>query len=513
MTTSDAAVTLDHTGFTLRLSSIKGSTFLPKYYDPEIAARLAKLKQTHNLITIGDLIANGHLSVATGDEIGKMAYGTGTIPFVRTSDIANWELKTDAKHGISSEIYSEYAAKQDVRANDIMFVRDGTYLIGQIALVTASDLPLLYQSHVLKFRISEGSPLSPMMFLAALSTPIVRRQVRSKKFTADIIDTIGDRFRELTLPIPKSDEEVGHIVDEVLALTTERSRLRDKIRKIPFWVQGIIEQLTDEVPTDAITPTAESGNVGFLLKLSQLKQPVFIPRYYDPTLKEDLRSLSKTHTLITLQDLVSQGVLSWETGIEVGKMAYGTGRVPFVRTSDLSNWELKGDPKQAVSDEIYLANKQDVRSQDILVVRDGTYLVGTSCILTKADERMLFCGGLYKLRVEQPEALDPYLLLAILNSPIVRRQMRSKQFTRDIIDTLGKRIFEVVLPIPKDAQLRKLVATATKEVIVTRATLRDRTKEIALETEGVPESELFDALELLEEVAAPTDEAEDEGEE
>ena len=62
--------------------------------------------------------------------------------------------------------------------------------------------------------------------------------------------------------------------------------------------------------------------------------------------------------------------------------------------------------------------------------------------------------------------------------------MRSKQFTRDIIDTLGKRLFEVVLPLPKDAKLRKRIADETRKVIETRASLRDRAKAIALEIEG-----------------------------
>lgn len=33
-----------------------------------------------------------------------MAYGTGNIPFIRTSDISNWEIKADFKHGVSEEI-------------------------------------------------------------------------------------------------------------------------------------------------------------------------------------------------------------------------------------------------------------------------------------------------------------------------------------------------------------------------------------------------------------------------
>jgi len=100
-------------------SAVRRSIFLPKYYSPEIAARLSELDRTHELVSIGDLMAKKYLRAVTGDEIGKMAYGTGTIPFVRTSDVSNWELKTDAKQGVSEEIHAEYKVKQDVRAGDI----------------------------------------------------------------------------------------------------------------------------------------------------------------------------------------------------------------------------------------------------------------------------------------------------------------------------------------------------------------------------------------------------------
>jgi type I restriction enzyme M protein len=171
-------------------------------------------------------------------------------------------------------------------------------------------------------------------------------------------------------------------------------------------------------------------------------------------------------------------------------MAYGTGTVPFIRTSDITNWELKSDPKQNVSKELYdeYKDKLDVRAEDLFVVRDGTYLVGISCILTKHDTRILYCGGLYKIRVKKKDQLDPYLLLALLNCPIVKRQMRAKQFTRDVIDTLGKRIYEVILPIPKDKTLRDKIAQETRETVLARVALRNKAKQISLAVEGLMES-------------------------
>jgi type I restriction enzyme M protein len=87
--------------------------------------------------------------------------------------------------------------------------------------------------------------------------------------------------------------------------------------------------------------------------------------------------------------------------------------------------------------------------------------------------------------------------VALLNCPIVKRQMRAKQFTRDVIDTLGKRIFEVILPIPKDRSLRERIARETRETVLARGALRNKAKQISLDAEGITEPAEEDT-ELLE---------------
>ena len=479
----------DHLGFRLKSSAVRGHVFIPKYYNPEIAARLTEIQRTHELIPLGELVRRKHIQTATGDEIGKMAYGTGPIPFIRTSDISNWEIKADPKQGVSQAIFQQYAAKQDVQAGDLLFVRDGTYLIGASCLVTEADSKILYQSHILKFRVAAHAPVSGAVLLALLSCPIVRRQIRAKQFTADIIDTIGNRYLELVLPVPKNSEIRSKIEKDVVTVVQQRVFLRERLRRIPLWAQGIIPSLSADMPNVNDDQFETSGNPGFITKHEAIRSNIFIPRYYDPVVDEVLSGLVRTHDLTSINDLIKKGVIAFETGIEVGKMAYGTGTVPFIRTSDISNWELKADPKQNVSEEIYelFKDKLDVCAEDLFVVRDGTYLVGISCILTEHDTRILYCGGLYRIRAKKKDHLDPYLLLTLLNCPIVKRQMRAKQFTRDVIDTLGKRLFEVILPIPKDKNLRVEIASETREIVLGRVALRNKAKQISLDAEGIIE--------------------------
>jgi type I restriction enzyme M protein len=70
-----------------------------------------------------------------------------------------------------------------------------------------------------------------------------------------------------------------------------------------------------------------------------------------------------------------------------------------------------------------------------------------------------------------------------LSSSVVQRQVKAKQFTQDIIDSLGERISELVLAIPKDESVRKrvsqMVETAMRKRVEARELARDARAAIA----------------------------------
>ena len=218
----------DHRGFPLSYGDVVNDVLIPRYYNPEIGAEISRLGNAYRFVALSDLVEQGVLSFATGVEVGKMAYGTGGIPFIRTSDISNWEIKADFKHGVSDEIYEDWRARIDVRAGDILMVKDGTYLIGATAIVTRFDLPMLFQSHLYRIRVHATEVINPWLLLALLNAPIVRLQMRAKQFTQDIIDTIGKRVFELAIPVPRSEEEAQSLAENCRRIIETRIRLRQE---------------------------------------------------------------------------------------------------------------------------------------------------------------------------------------------------------------------------------------------------------------------------------------------
>ena len=224
----------NHLGFNVEKIKLKEDIFIPEYYNPEIEIELKNLNKTkkYDLISIGELVKKNIITITRGNEIGSQNYGTGTIPFVRTSDLVNWEIKFDPIKAISDEVYDQFKNSQNIKLNDILFVNDGTFLIGRTAMVTKQDIKIVIQSHVKKFRVENTKKLNPFYLFYLLNSKIVRKQILSKTFVQATISTIGNRIKEVILPISKNKNEILKITKEIQKIINEKSKLREKTVKI-----------------------------------------------------------------------------------------------------------------------------------------------------------------------------------------------------------------------------------------------------------------------------------------
>ena len=68
--------------YKLNSREIVNQIFIPKYYDPELKQDLSALEASHSLLSLGDLLDAGDITVQTGHEIGKMASISKITSFV-----------------------------------------------------------------------------------------------------------------------------------------------------------------------------------------------------------------------------------------------------------------------------------------------------------------------------------------------------------------------------------------------------------------------------------------------
>ncbi|MEM8504473.1 MAG: N-6 DNA methylase, partial [Cyanobacteria bacterium P01_D01_bin.1] len=167
---------------------------IPRYYDLKtnyLIEEEAKLLSAE-VISFDEMIRRGWISIRKGHEVGSAAYGTGNIPFIRTSDISNFEVSIDPTKSVSESIYHQYASDQNLRPGNILMVVDGRYRIGRSAILHKFNAKCIAQSHLRIISVNENrSPIGPFELLYLLSTKSVQRDIRSLIFIQSTLGSIG----------------------------------------------------------------------------------------------------------------------------------------------------------------------------------------------------------------------------------------------------------------------------------------------------------------------------------
>lgn len=218
-------------GFIIEKNKLINNILIPHYYNPETETMLEKIKNEgkYDLVSISDLINTGIIKIKRGNEIGSNVYGLGKIPFIRTTDLINWELQIDPLHRVPEEVYDLYRKKQDLREEDILFVNEGAYFIGRVSMLTDLDVKVIIQSHIRRIRVVKKEQLNPYLLFWALNKGVTRQQIDDKTFMQATLPSLGDRLIEILIPIPKDSAEKEKISNEIKEIISKKRDLKERI--------------------------------------------------------------------------------------------------------------------------------------------------------------------------------------------------------------------------------------------------------------------------------------------
>lgn len=218
----------NHLGFVVNQDDIKDNVYIPESYKIELKEKLSEITNSgkYNLIKFGDLVQQGLVQVKRGNEIGSQFYGSGEIPFVRTTDIVNWEIKMDTVKAVSENVYQKYSKLQNVQEHDILFVNDGTFLIGRSSMVTHNDIKIVIQSHLRQIKVLDKQEISPFYLFYLLNTKFVQMQVEMMTFTQATLSTLGNRIMDLVLPFHIDADLKNKISAEVADIINQKAEIK-----------------------------------------------------------------------------------------------------------------------------------------------------------------------------------------------------------------------------------------------------------------------------------------------
>ena len=228
--------------YSVNLSNFsEADLWCPNYSYPLYVNTLKVIQEKWQTVPLGEVA-----TIKKGDEVGSDIYNKyldkkeSDVPFVRTSDIVNYEVDQFPDFYIPEEIYHEL--KQDIKSGDVLFTKDGK--IGMTAMITQNDKAIIC-SGISRLRLKTEAKkynLTPEYLFLILSLketglyPAIRRTV----IASTLPHLREERLREFEMPILNK-----HSIDEITKLVKHAFELKDEKKKMINEVREEIDSYFD----------------------------------------------------------------------------------------------------------------------------------------------------------------------------------------------------------------------------------------------------------------------------
>lgn len=229
--------------FSVPWTEIDQNILVPRFYKDKI--NLSEIPNKQYGISLGDLFEEGVIGAWDGHGSPEsQAKGQGSIPYIRVSDIVNWELYRNPVSGIPVEVYKKIKGDGiEPKRGDVIFVRRGSYRIGTVAMASSRDREVLLTKELLTFRVIKSKNkygLDPFYLLAMLSSSIVQRQIENLVFVDTTLPNIGDRWKHLIIPFHKNRKTINKISSDTQKVMSQKWSAQTKIDNLRKKIGGIV---------------------------------------------------------------------------------------------------------------------------------------------------------------------------------------------------------------------------------------------------------------------------------
>lgn len=200
------------------ISTIERSRILvPRYYDARWSEPIIELCKTHGWkhTTLGALEDAGILYVRGGHGSPSNDKRTGHIPYIKVSDIRSLRVNTNPTNLVSAAVAQQYWHGDSSGLNgwDLLTPNRASSNIGEFAVLLPGEEEIVVTKEVFVLRILTGRDAgwSPFYLLWALTLKAVRNQWQRVALMQTNREDVGDRYREIIIPIPPSLKEAKRL--------------------------------------------------------------------------------------------------------------------------------------------------------------------------------------------------------------------------------------------------------------------------------------------------------------
>ena len=199
----------------------------PAFYNPLFTSTLKEIEKKNDCVLLGS-IAN----FQNGDEVGSINYKgyierkETDVPFIRTSDLINYDFDAYPDYFIENSIYSEI--EQNINGKEILFTKDGK--IGIVAMTTDFDKCIL-GSGILRIIVKEEKINPFYLFIALSIKEIGLYQAQQRTVVASTIPHLReDRINDFKIPMIDKQKNIIDLTNKAFELKNKRKQLINESR-------------------------------------------------------------------------------------------------------------------------------------------------------------------------------------------------------------------------------------------------------------------------------------------
>lgn len=180
-----------------------------KEKDMLVARPYFELNNSSKQITLGELCDKNVIKSFDGHgSPSSYLKGLGTNPYIRVKDIVNLEIAHNRLDDIPDKEYDRlYSPEKALQEKDIVFVRRGSYRIGDVGILYKKDLHSILTREILILRVLNNDlGITPFNLLGLLNSQDVRKQLNNLILMDTTLPNIGDRWRDIRIDISNKAE-------------------------------------------------------------------------------------------------------------------------------------------------------------------------------------------------------------------------------------------------------------------------------------------------------------------